>query len=305
MSLPSIDIQMNEIERSAEFYRNLDSADKEIIVSYTQEIDADDWVGAGLLLSYQVMNYVFKKKQLIKEEFGYTPELLDEKVLSRDDFEKQVENAKKLKCILDRFPIINNDIDVYRGFYCGDVYSTLADALKKGQEMTIPFFLSTTINPNIAHAFTGAVEKCLWYIHIPKGNRVAYIRDKTTNCGECEVLLNLGAVLQLKNKYIDSSSGAKILEFYFIGYSKSVETRGFWPMVSKVAMEYAACNYNPKKKEDFSNSYNYPPPPPYPYPQPPPYSSSQQYPPPPPLNEGMDFFQLPPSKFGNNDMNVD
>jgi len=68
--------------------------------------------------------------------------------------------------------------------------------------MTIPFFLSTSISPGIAHAFTGSEKKCLWYIHIPKGTTVAYIRDSTTNCGECEVLLNLGSILKLKNKYI-------------------------------------------------------------------------------------------------------
>ena len=93
---------MNEFKILSEFYKNgLDPEDKKIIISYTQEIDADDWVGAGLLLSYQVVNYVLKKKQLAFKEFGYTPELIEQKVLNRDDFEKQVDSAKKLKCILD------------------------------------------------------------------------------------------------------------------------------------------------------------------------------------------------------------
>ena len=281
---------MNEFKILSEFYKNeIDPEDKKIIVSYTQEIDADDWIGAGLLLSYQVVNYVLKKKQLAFKEIGYTPELIEQKVLNRDDFEKQVDNAKKLKCILDKFPRINNDVEVYRGFYCEDIYSTLADELKEGQEMTIPFFLSTSISPGIAHAFTGSVKKCLWYIHIPKGTTVAYIRDSTSNCGECEVLLNLGSILKLKNKYIESSSGAKILEFNLIGYSKAVETRGFWPMVNKVAMEYASCDYKPQTFESPPSSpLNYPPP----LPPPPPFT----YPPPPPLTYSSLFQELPPSK---------
>lgn len=263
---------MDDLNNSAEFYRNLPQHEKEIIDSYIQEIDADDWVGAGLLLSYQVMNYVLKKK-VIPGDLGYQPELIEEKVLTRNDFEKQVANAKKLKCILDKFPRTRNQIDIYRGFYCEDLFSNLADELVIGKEMNVPFFLSTTINPGIAHAFTGSDKKCLWYIHIPKGEIVAYIRSQTTNCGECEVLLNLGAILKLKNKYIDSSSGAKILEFDLVGYSKAVETRGFWPMVSKVAMQYAVCDYTPKQ-----NTFKYPPPPPG---QPP---NSAYYHPPPKYN---------------------
>jgi hypothetical protein len=224
---------MCNLNISTYFYNNLESEKKAIIDSYNK-IDVDTWINK--ILSYQIINYILKKIN-ISDNLGYQPELIERKLLTKKDMSEQIENAKELNYILNKFPKATSSIIVYRGFYYDDYFSKIADKLLIDNELIIPYFLSTTIKKDIAYAFTGVEKKFIWYITILKGNTLCFI-NKKTNCGECEVLINLGSILKFKKKYIDSNTGAKILEFELIGFSKLFENNNFWEIVNKKAIEY-------------------------------------------------------------------
>lgn len=228
---------MDDVERSIQHYTALPSKIKDIVNSYTHEIDADDWNGSPLPLSYQLMNFVLKQRHSKKKDLAYMPELLVEQVLSKEDIRTQVNNAKLLKCIIDGFPLTTRTHTVYRGFLCNDYYFQESDKLRRGTDFTVPYFLSTSIYPEIALRFTRNGSGCIWHINIPSNTPLAFIRDSVNNCNECEVVLNIGAVLRLQNKTTDEY-GNKHLQFDLIGYSKYAETRGFWPLVYRVASSY-------------------------------------------------------------------
>lgn len=221
-------------------YNNLSEEDREILEHYTHEIDSDDWSTTPLLLSYEVINFILKQRYIPRHRLGYTPELIRDNVLSQEDLQKQVANAKHMKDILREFPSLPHDIIVYRGFLNKDVFFSKSTFLFEGDDITIPYFLSTSLNFDSATRFTNRnAQKCYWKIIIPKGFPVALLKSTTESIDvgmEDEVLLNIGAILQcVSNTFFDNHS--QIISFELKGYSKISATRCYWETIQEIASE--------------------------------------------------------------------
>jgi hypothetical protein len=130
-----------------------------------------------------------------------------------------------------------HDITVYRGFLKNDIYFIKSTYLFQGDEITIPYFLSTSLNYDSATRFTSrAKPRCYWRIEIPKGFPIPMIKESidTINIGmEDEVLINMGAILQYTgNMNIDANT--HIMSFVLKGFSKAVATRGYWETMQEI-----------------------------------------------------------------------
>jgi hypothetical protein len=221
-------------------YNNLPEEDREILEHYTHEIDCDDWSTTPLLLSYEVINFILKQRYMPRHRLGYTPELIRDKVLSQEDLQKQVANAKHMREIISKFPSLPHDIIVYRGFLNKDVFFSKSTFLFEGDDITVPYFLSTSLNFDSASKFTNRnSQKCYWKIVIPKGFPVALLKStiESVNAGmEDEVLLNIGAILQcVENTFFDNH--CQMITFVLKGYSKIAATRGYWETIQEIASD--------------------------------------------------------------------
>jgi hypothetical protein len=130
-----------------------------------------------------------------------------------------------------------NDIIVYRGFLANDIYFIKSTYLFAGDEITIPYFLSTSLTYESATRFTSRHKtRCYWRIAIPKGFPVPMIKESidTLNIGmEDEVLINMGAILQCtSNMEIDDTT--QLMSFVLKGFTKAVSTRGFWDIMQQI-----------------------------------------------------------------------
>lgn len=229
---------MESLQKSIQHFCNLSQDDRTLIHHYTCEIDPDDWMSCPLLLSYQVINYILKRRYVSSSELEYVPELISAKALSVKDMYAQVKNAERLKNILDRFPYADRDVIVYKGMLSEDVFFKQSAGLSVGCDITIPYFLSTSIQFDVASRFTNRNErKCYWEITVPSGFPVPFIRTDTSNRHEGEILLNIGAILRVTSKHITDCT--QTISLTLIGFSKSVETRGIWKIVDNIARVHA------------------------------------------------------------------
>lgn len=209
---------MNHLE---EYKTQLSARESLLLKHYTCEIDPEDWSDTPLSISYEVVNFLLKRKHLSSTEIGYVPQLLKEKALSRHDVQSQIANAKELKQILERFPTTKVSITVYKGFLAKDAFFIRSASLCKGQQFMTPYFLSTTLNKDTAFRFTNrdGGPKCTWQITIPPGFPLAILSG-----GEQEVLINMGAVLECQEENTEKNH----IRFCLKGFSKAVTTRSFW-----------------------------------------------------------------------------
>jgi hypothetical protein len=226
-----------EMEFIVRHFNSLPEEDKQIVQHYTHEIDPDDWASCPLMLSYEVINFILKQRYIPKSQLCYEPLLIKEKVLSLNDIQQQIENAQKMRRILDGFPCIPHDITVYRGFLKNDIYFVKSTYLFAGDEITIPHFLSTSLSYDSATRFTSrAKPRCYWKIEIPKGFPIPMIKESidTINIGmEDEVLINMGAILQCTgNMIIDTNT--HLMSFVLKGFSKAIATRGYWETMQQI-----------------------------------------------------------------------
>ena len=199
----------------------LSERDALLLNHYTYEMDPDDWAETPLLISYEVINFLLKMKYISTEQIGYVPTLLKEKVLSLEEILAQIVNAQRLKYILQGFPVTQCTMTLYRGFLDRDVYFIKSSKMAIGQHIMIPYFLSTSIDEEVALRFTNhdGSRKCMWQIMLPCGFPLVF-----RGGGEKEVLLNMGAVL----KCMRNNKANNHVELQLIGFSKAVETRTFW-----------------------------------------------------------------------------
>lgn len=218
-------------------YNGLNDEDKQILQHYTHEIDTDDWSSSPLMLSYQVINYILKQRYIPKSNLGYEPDLVKERILSPQEIQQQIENAQKMQTILNTFPCMPYDIIVYRGFLVNDIYFIKSTYLFVGDEITIPYFLSTSLSYESATRFTSRHKtRCYWRIEIPKGFPVSLIKESvdSINTGmEDEVLINMGAILQCTNNMLIDND-TQLMSFVLKGFTKAVSTRGFWDIMQQV-----------------------------------------------------------------------
>lgn len=212
------------MEKAQHYVAQLYENDALLLKHYTCEIDPDDWAGAKLQISYEVVNFLLKSKYMPIGKLGYVPQLLQENVLSIQDLKDQITNAKQLKHILERFPVTQDPIIVYRGFLEQDAYFIKSSSLHKGQEIMMPYFLSTSINKDTAIRFTNrnTHHKCIWEVIIPKGVPLALLAN-----GEQEVLINMGAIFEC----IHINQEKKHILLKLKSFSKAVETRMFWTSI--------------------------------------------------------------------------
>jgi hypothetical protein len=252
------------VEAAADWYTALTQKDpeaKKIIFDYMSEIDADDWAeGIKLDLSYELINFILKQRHSKRKDLSYHPELLQ--TVDTSDMINQVTNARKLQRYLYCAPPVTKDIFthpyfyLYRGFRYDDYYFGLAKNLLNSNNkiLTIPFFLSTSINRDVAKRFTATDKKCLWVIAMPHGTPLSFIReirpnDDINECNECEVLLNVGAVLELQQCITSGTNGVRYNEliendadicfiFKMVGYSAYAGLRNFWSQVQRTAIDY-------------------------------------------------------------------
>jgi hypothetical protein len=223
------------IQRSFEYYKNLDKDDKELINAYKAEMDASDWADKPLDITYTVINWILYHKAIPMRN---TPNLLKEHALTKKQFVKQIEYAHHLVDILSNFPRIegrDNGITVFRG-----ETTRLGEYIKsKKEEISIYSFLSTTVNLEVATAFSKGI---LLVIHIPAGNPLPFISDhvslnyrKGPTSSESEVLLSPGSTFVI-NRYIDN---VEVLEkkcdvFYLTLLRLGPhDTRGLWNRYTK------------------------------------------------------------------------
>lgn len=204
----------------------LTERDALLLKHYTYEMDPDDWVETPLLISYEVINFLLKRQFMSKKEIGYVPQLLKENCLSLQEIQAQIINAKQLKSILEGFPVAKHTTTLYRGFLDRDAYFIKSTMLSKGQQLMVPYFLSTSTDKEVALRFTNCdgSQKCIWQIILPCGFPVAF-----RGGGEQEVLLNMGGVFRCTRN--DKEKNLVVLQL--IGFSKAVETRTFWCSLHK------------------------------------------------------------------------
>ncbi len=222
------------------YFNSLSEDDRQLVKHYTHEIDVDDWTSSPLKICYEVINYILKQRYIPKDALGYKPDLVKERVLSEDEIQQQICNAQRLQSILSGFPPIQDDIEVYRGFVSKDVFFEKTTHLLPGDEITVPYFLSTSLSFHSASRFTNRNKnKCYWRIEIPKGFPIPLIKDSVDNINvgmEDEVLLNIGAVLKCtKNVVLDDYS--HVITFTLKGYSKATATRGYWDTIQEIGSE--------------------------------------------------------------------
>jgi hypothetical protein len=221
-------------------FNSLQQEDKQILQHYTHEMDPDDWVSCPLVISYQVINYMLKQRYMPKSYLGYEPDLIKEKVLSQSDIQRQVESAQKMRDILHTFPSMPYDIYVYRGLLSDDAYFKTSAHLFAGDEITIPYFLSTSLSFDSATRFTNRHKaKCYWKIEVPKGFPISLIKEcvDDVNTGmEDEVLINMGAILQCNGNHIFDGHN-QLITFTLKGFSKATATRGFWDTIREIGKE--------------------------------------------------------------------
>jgi hypothetical protein len=218
-------------------FNSLSEDDQQIVRHYTHEIDTDDWESSPLCLSYQVINYILKQRYIPKSQLCYEPPLIKERVLSLNEIQQQVENGQKLRHILQGFPCMPYDVVVYRGFLHDDIYFIKSTFLFAGDEITIPYFLSTSLSYDSATRFTSRRKpRCYWSIEIPKGFPIPMIKESldTVNIGmEDEILINMGAILQCTgNMFVDTDT--QLMSFTLKGFSKAVATRGHWDTMQQI-----------------------------------------------------------------------
>jgi hypothetical protein len=186
-------------------------------------MDPEDWKETPLQINYEVINYILKRRFVGQLKLGYTPKLIQSNVLSAKEMETQISNAERLKHVLEAFPCTQEEVVVYRGFLDRDHYFIKSAMLGIGDQLTTPYFLSTSLDEQVAYRFSNnnAVyeNKCVWKILIPKMFPFPFIGG-----GENEVLLNIGATFQCIEKCRDN----KEIHLKLIGFSKVVETRNFW-----------------------------------------------------------------------------
>lgn len=229
---------MDSLQKSIQYFCDLSQDERTLIHHYTCEIDPDDWTSCRLSISYQVINYILKQCYVPPSKLGYVPDLIAENVLSVEDMHKQVKSAQHLKVILDRFPYTNKDTIVCKGMLSDDVFFKQSSGLSVGTDITVPYFLSTSIHFDVASRFTArTAQKCYWVITVPSGFPLPFIRKDTGEGHEGEILLNIGAILRVNSKHITHDN--HIISLTLIGFSKSVETRSFWDKIQTIACTYA------------------------------------------------------------------
>jgi hypothetical protein len=216
------------MEIALQYISSLKESDAVIMYHYKCEMDPDDWVNAPLCIHYEVINYLLKTRYVNPTKLGYVPKLLKENVVSSQEIKTQIESAKRLKTILQGFPCASNDITVFRGSLAEDAYFVKSSSMRVGEQITIPYFLSTSLNVQTAYSFTNRNssydEKCIWEIVLPKIFPFTFIGG-----GEAEVLINIGAILEC----IGKDEGNRKINLKLVGFSKCVETRNFWTSIHK------------------------------------------------------------------------
>jgi len=211
------------MENTLQHLATLCDTDATLLHHYKCEMDPDDWKETPLQINYEVVNYILKRRFVCQSKLDYTPKLIQSNVISEHEIAMQINNARILKKMLEAFPCTPNDVVVYRGVLATDFYFIKSRMLSIGDQITTPYFLSTSLDQHVAYRFSNNnatnENKCLWKILIPKTFPFTFIGG-----GENEVLINIGATFECINKCRDN----KEIHLKLVGFSKFVETRNFW-----------------------------------------------------------------------------
>lgn len=235
------------LKRSLDYYMAMQgSTQYSVIDSYRAEIDADDWMNAPLLVSYQIMNWAIKKvnknnnarrRGNLSNKPNYLPKLLEKNGLrqsriNRHTLEEQVRHARILDETLHTFPTLDHTrMTVYRGENCKSFYYEKASHMKEGDEMVILPFLSTSINRYVASHFGN--NTCMWEITVSPGQIYPYVSDFLPEIlnseinewdSEQEVLFPTHARLRFIDKSVDQVPN--IYRFELVGFAE--KAADFW-----------------------------------------------------------------------------
>jgi hypothetical protein len=241
----SVSVYIQELMQASQTHiKTLSQKEQDIIESYRNDWDADDWgnaknSGNPPLLGYQLIKWVGAKingnhNRSIGIEVPplSLPELLEnlnQSHITPDDIKEQIKNTKILNTVLHGFPVTNNNVIVYRGVPSRSYYGNKALHMRPGDIITIKTFCSTSINPTVAHRFTNInqTNACIWNIIIPSGKIFPYVSEDIPNeiiknrlTGEQEILLPLCSKLRLL-RILDTRP--RILVFELIGFSDASE----------------------------------------------------------------------------------
>jgi hypothetical protein len=228
---------MDCLQNSIQHFCNLSQNEQSLIHHYTCEIDPDDWNSCPLLISYQVINFILKQYYIPSSKLNYVPDLISQNVLSISDIYNQIINAQYLKNVLDEFPSCNNTIIVYKGMLSEDYFFKKSCHLSIGSDITIPYFISTSVHFNIASRFTEKNgQEYYWKIIIPSGFQIPFIRKDYSNSHEGEILINIGAIFRITSNH--NVNNIKIITLMLTGFSKCVETRNFWKTIKNIAQKH-------------------------------------------------------------------
>ena len=271
--------------RSFEYYKSTDEETKTLIRDYKSEIDPDDWKDYPLKINYAVVNWIsqnwtpanitIKRDSKSKSTTSsnrptinsksnvIVPDLLS--VMSKDDYETQIQNSIELSKKLSEFPKIkyNDKIVLYRGGGPSPFTQVLRSNLKKkGNMITIYSFISTSANKNVAMQFS---TDYFLYINIYKEMPLPFVSDilslnynldigSDEPTSESEVLLPIGCTFKLILKKEENING-KIVDAYYLDLIKfgRSNTRHFNSVFKSVSLK-AFKDMNKNKSLSIENS---------------------------------------------------
>lgn len=255
--------------RSFEYYKSTNEETKTLIRDYKSEIDPDDWKDYPLKINYAVVNWIsqnwtpanitIKRDSKSKSTTSsnrptinsksnvIVPDLLS--VMSKDDYETQIQNSIELSKKLSEFPKIkyNDKIVLYRGGGPSPFTQVLRSNLKKkGNMITIYSFISTSANKNVAMQFS---TDYFLYINIYKEMPLPFVSDilslnynldigSDEPTSESEVLLPIGCTFKLILKKEENING-KIVDAYYLDLIKfgRSNTRHFNSVFKSVSLK--------------------------------------------------------------------
>ncbi len=121
-------------------------------------------------------------------------------------------------------PILPKPITVYHGAKSSAFSGAqLFPDKEKGEEITSPYYRSTTLDPEITNRYldasSGRVECCVAAITIPKGFPALFVQSVSQHPSEEEVLLPRGTKLLLLDRGIEK--GILVWKWQVVGYDKS------------------------------------------------------------------------------------
>lgn len=142
-------------------------------------------------------------KELINKASG-KPSLFEPKIHdSKTDIEYKNENAQIHKEHVNSLDasfhhpnaVLQHDVHVFHGT---NKFNPGEEAKKGSGRITIPTYLSTSIDPRTAHDFAGTTEDShIIHLHLKKGQRAHYLGSHSNFDSEKEVMLPRNSTLQI------------------------------------------------------------------------------------------------------------